>query len=773
MSFTAIRKYPYSKTELFYNQYLSTQSINTEYIGVKEMSLWIKSPCDTGTAAVNFIKEIVTDKEILYAYIEVSAIGVYELTVNGEKVGNRVLTPGFTGYHNRVQYQKYDVTSLLKKKSTVGIVVANGWAVGHFGFVGKRQLYSDHTSAYARLHIEYADGSNEDIYTDTSWEVYTHEVTFADIYDGETVDKTHIPTFLGNAALDDKKYNLVEDIGEPICEQETLFPTLIVTPNGERILDFSQNMTGYVSLNIKGNKGEKVRLSFAEVLDKDGNFYNENYRLAENKVTYILSGNEDYFRPRFSFRGFRYVRIDEYPNEDIDVSGFKAIVVHSDMRRIGNFTCANDKINQLYHNIIWGQKSNYLDIPTDCPQRNERLGWTGDAQVFIKTAGINYDVRKFFDKWLADLRAEQGENGAIYGTCPEVDGMHRNPHSRISAGWGDVATVAPWTLYELYGDKKILEDNFEMMRRWVEYMHSAGSEEYLWLGGFHYGDWLAMDAGGDTYEGATSKDLIASAYFAYSTKFLIKAGEVLGKDMSEYKELYNNILSAFRSRFMKDGLPIEKTPPEGSRNTVRSGMTQTAISIILKFELCKEEERQGLADKLEELIHAFGDKMSTGFLGTPYILHALSENGKAELAYKLLFNEESPSWLYSVNHGATTMWEHWNGIKEDGSFWSNDMNSFNHYAYGAVGDWLYGAVAGIKVDEAGYKRVTLAPKPDKRLKFVNCSVDTPYGYLESNWYCRDEHVCFEFSVPPKMSATVVLPNGSQYTVGSGRYNFTM
>ena len=733
---------------------------------------WIKAPRDTGSSTVTFLKKIKLDKKVSSAVLKVSAIGLYEASIDKKRVGDRVFTPGFTSYHNRIQYQKYDVSNMLSDNSAIEITVANGWAVGHLGFIGKSQLYADHTSLFAHLNVIYADGSEDDLYTDASWQVYTHEVTFADIYDGETVDKTHIPAFLGNAVLENKQYNLVEDIGEPIREQETLFPVLLVTPKGERVLDFYQNMTGYVSLNIKGNKGDRVVLSFAEVLDKDGNFYNENYRSAENKITYILSGNEDSFKPRFSFQGFRYVRIDEYPQKDIDVSGFKAIAVHSDMRRIGRFKCGDQKINRLYHNVVWGQKSNYLDIPTDCPQRDERLGWTGDAQVFVKTAGMNYDVRKFFDKWLADLRLEQGENGAVYGTCPEVDGMHRKEHSRISAGWGDVATIAPWTLYELYGDKKILEDNFEMMRGWVEYMRSSGPEEHLWLGGYHFGDWLAMDAGGNTYEGATSKDLIASAYFAYSTELLIKAGEAIGRDISKYKTLYDGIVSAFRARFMKDGMPIEKTPPEGSKNTVRSGMTQTAISLILKFGLCKQEERSALADKLEELIYSFGGKMSTGFLGTPYILHALSENGKTELAYKLLFNEKSPSWLYSVNHGATTMWEHWNGIKEDGSFWSADMSSFNHYAYGAVGDWLYGVVAGIKVDEAGYKRVTIAPRPDNRLGFIDCSIDTPLGMLESNWYYRDGRIYFEFVIPNQIEAKIVLPDGTEYTVSSGKYNFT-
>ncbi len=735
------------------------------------MNHWIKPPCETQAEAITFKKNISLTKKISTATLKASSMGVYEATVNGKKIGEQVLTPGFTSYKNRVQYQEYDVSKLLFDGCELALTVANGWAVGHLGFVGNRRLYADNIAAYAHLHIAYEDGETQNIYTDTSWQAYTHEVTFADIYDGETVDKTHVPSLLGYATENGEEYNLVPDEGAPIMEQEILSPTLLTTPKGENVLDFGQNMTGYVSLDIKGNRGEKVVLSFGEVLDSEGNFYNENYRAAKNTITYILSGEADSFKPRFSFQGFRYVRIDEYPDMPVDTDGFRAIVVHSQMTRTGYFTCGNEKINQLYHNIIWGQKSNYLDIPTDCPQRNERLGWTGDAQVFCRTAAINYDVRAFFVKWLADLRLEQREDGAVFGTCPEINGMHARAHSRISAGWGDAATIIPWTLYELYGDKKILEDNFELMRSWVEYMRSQGEVEELWLGGWHFGDWLGMDAGGDTYEGATSYDFIGSAFFAYSTRLLVQAGDIIGKDVEFYKSLYPRIVNAFRERFMKDGLPIEQTPPEGSKGRIRKGLTQTGISLILRFGLYEESERQGLVDKLEELINGFGGRMSTGFIGTPYIMHALSDNGKTELAYKLLFNEGNPSWLYSVNHGATTMWEHWNGIKEDGSFWSTDMNSFNHYAYGSVGDWLYGVAAGIRVDEAGYRKVTLAPYPDKRLGFVNCSVDTPYGRLESNWYYKDDTVCYEFTVPKGITASVVLPNGKRHELCAGKYMF--
>ena len=739
---------------------------------------WICSPIIIDGAALAFTKRITLPKSIKQAILYASAIGVYDVHINGTKVGERVLAPGFTSYKNRVLYQSYDVTDMLAEENTLSVTVAPGWAVGHIGYDKGDKVFSDCIKLIAELVVTYTDGDFEAFTTDESWQVYTSEVTYSDIYMGETVDKTHTPEFLGNSVIADGNYNLVADMGEEVKEQEFIFPhTLIATPKGERVIDFGQNMTGYVSLKIKGKKSERVKLSFAEVLDSDGNFYNANYRSAKNEIVYILSGNEDIFKPRFSFQGFRYVRIDEYPNMDIDLNAFRAIVVHSDMKRTGNFVCGNEKINQLYHNIIWGQKSNYLDIPTDCPQRDERLGWTGDAQVFCRTAALNFDVRKFFDKWLGDLRAEQREDGAVWGTCPES--YQAGGSSRIATGWGDAATIIPWTLYEIYGDKRILEDNFDMMRGWVDYMHSAGDAEFLWLGGYHYGDWLAMDAGEDSYVGATSNDLIASAFFAHSTELLVKAGEVLGKDMTEYRKLYKNVVSAFREYFMENGMPknefpmteILKPSKTDHVDTVRRGMTQTALVLILRFGLCTEEERPAIADKLEELIHEFGDRMSTGFIGTPHILHTLSENGKQELAYKLLFNEGNPSWLYSVNHGATTMWEHWNGIKEDGSFWSTDMNSFNHYAYGAVGDWLYGVVAGINIKEAGYSRVTISPKPDKRLGFVRCSIDTVKGKLESNWYYKGDDIIFEFNVPSGVMAEICLPNGHTETVAGGKFVF--
>ncbi len=740
---------------------------------------WIKSPENIEGAVLAFRKSFSMDAEIKKATLYVSCLGIYKAELNGKRLGRQVLTPGLTSYDNRVQYQSYDVTEMLAGENTLDISVGPGWAVGYYSLKKSHNLWGDAVEAVAELEITMADGSVTYINTDESWQVYTTEVTNSDVYRGETVDKTAEIKCLGNAVAA-KAFPLVPQVGADIIENEIICPEeLIITPNGERVIDFGQNLTGYVSLNIKGKKGDRVVLSFGEVLDKDGNFYNANYRSAKYPVVYVLSGEEDSFKPTYSFQGFRYVRLDEYPFDAVELSSFRAIVVHSEMERTGRFACGNERINQLYHNIIWGQKGNYLDIPTDCPQRDERLGWTGDAQVFCRTAATNYDVRKFFKKWLGDMRLEQGANGAIAGVVPERFSSEYT--TRISAGWGDAATVIPWTLYEIYGDKSFLSENFEMMKGWVGYMRSTGPEEYLWLTGYHYGDWLAMDAGEDSYVGATSNDLIATAFYAYSTELVIKAGEVLGEDVSEYKELYANIVKRFREYFMENGMPKEEFPfteikpanREGTIDTVRKGVTQTAITLILHFRLCMPNERVGLIDKLCQLIREYDGKMSTGFLGAPYLLHALSDCGRHDLAYTLFFQNKNPSWLYSVDHGATTIWEHWNGIKEDGSFWSTDMNSFNHYAYGSVAEWMYGTICGVKQTEVGYKKIRLAPIPDKRLGFAKCAIETVSGRIESHWYYKADRIAFEFTVPAGVVAEIELPNGYTETVGGGCYTYAV
>ena len=747
---------------------------------MKITAKWIASPEGDYQGVRVFGHAFRPEKAIKKATLYASAMGVYVPFLNGERIGKGVLAPGWTSYKSRVQYQGYDVTALLTDgENRVEIGVGRGWAVGFIGHVDTDHAFADHPSAIAWLDVLYTDGSKETLVTDESWDVSTCEVTFAEIYHGETIDMTAEKQLIGKAVLADVKTKLIPLVGPEILEYERLAPVEIIhTPKGETVIDFGQNMTGYVQVSVKAPKGSRIVLHHAEVLDKDGNFYNENYRSARNEMTYICSGNDDVFKPAYSFQGFRYIRVAEYPFDTVDANAVRAIAVHSEMKRTGRFSCGNEKINQLYHNIVWGQKSNYLDVPTDCPQRDERLGWTGDAQVFCRTGAINFDVEKFFEKWLGDVALEQKPDGCVMGIVPDCMPTHS---TRRSAAWGDVACVAPWQMYLAYGNKKNLRKCFPMMKKWVNYQRSAGPEEYLWLGGYHYGDWLAMDAGEDSYVGATSTDLIGSAYYAYSTKLVVQAGEALGENVDEYRELYKKVRAAFRSYFMENGMtkeqyPLTETPPNGRTKVIdqlRRGVTQTAIVLILYFGLYEEDERAALAAKLVELIRANDNRMTTGFVGTPYILHALSENGYADVAYELLMQEKNPSWLYSVCHGATTMWEHWNSLKEDGSFWSTKMNSFNHYAYGAVYDWIFGVAAGVQpVKEApAYREIKLAPQPNKCLGFIDASIDSRNGTVRSHWYYKGDVVYYEFEIPAGVTAHLTLPSGFTATLGAGIHHF--
>jgi len=746
---------------------------------MKIAAKWITAPENPGLGAVTYRRSFSLQKPIKKATLNASAMGIYDPRLNGRNVTASVLNPGFTSYHKRTQYQSYDVTALLQEQNLLELSVGQGWAVGYTAWVNTRSYFADHPSVIAWLDIVYTDGASEQIITDEGWEIWSSPVLFSEIYHGETVDLTAPIEKIGTSVVDPTvKTKLVPQDGEWITEQERLAPVEIIhTPAGETVLDFGQNMTGYVEVKIKGNRGDKIVLHHAEVLDKEGNFYNANYRSARNEMTYILSGGEDTFKPTYSFQGFRYIRLTQFPAMDIDPNCFRAVVVHSEMKRTGHFSCGNEKINQLYHNVIWGQKSNYLDIPTDCPQRDERMGWTGDAQVFCRTGAINFDVAKFFHKWLGDVALEQEKDGAVRGIVPNC--LFGNT-SRVACGWGDAACIIPWEMYLAYGDKKELKKNFPMMKKWVEYMRHAGPNEYLWLTGRHYGDWLAIDAGGEITQGATANDLIATAYFAYSTSLLIKAGEVLGYDMSEYHQLHGNIKEAFREYFMENGMPKEEFPyTEICKNgasqvdTIRKGMTQTALLMILHFDLCHEDERPAIIDKLVELIHAYGDRMSTGFLGTPIILHVLSDNGHIDLAYKLLMQEQYPSWLYSVNHGATTIWEHWNSLREDGSFWHISMNSFNHYAYGCVFDWIFGVASGIKpvASAPAYKEINLQPHPNKCLGFADNSIESRNGLIRSYWYYKGDTVYYEFTIPQGVTAHLQLPSGYTETLTGGTYHF--
>ncbi|BBH22732.1 alfa-L-rhamnosidase [Paenibacillus baekrokdamisoli] len=697
--------------------------------------------------------------QIKSARIYATAHGVYELYLNGTRVGSDVLAPGWTDYKTRLQVQTYDVTNLLLAgaDNAIGIHVGSGWYAGRIGWMDDYRLNRDR-AALLQLHVNYEDGSEEVIKTDSTWRTIDGPVRLSEIYDGEHYDARLEKKDWSVADYDDAEWNAVETCTHSkaiLVAQENL-PTRIVrelkpievilTPAGETVIDMGQNMVGWVRFNVTGQAGQMVSLLHAEVLDAEGNFYTDNLRSAKQRVEYVLKGEgKETYEPYFSFQGFRFIKLDSYPGE-VDLENFTGCVVHTDMELTGTFSCSDDRLNQLQHNIEWGQRGNFLDVPTDCPQRDERLGWTGDAQAFARTAAFNMNVASFFQKWLRDVKSEQNEEGGIPFVIPNV----LKPTDHSSSAWGDAAVICPWVNYISYGDDRFLIEQYESMRAWVEYIRKQGDNELLWNTGFHFGDWLGLDAHEGSYVGSTPQDLIATAFYAYSTGLVAKAAEALGNEgeAAKYKELHSRIVGEFQREFIT---------PSGRL----IGSTQTGYVLTLMFDLAKLEDREKVAKQLVKDLEKRGIHLSTGFVGTPYLCLVLSRFGYHDVAGKLVQQEDYPSWLYAVKKGATTIWEHWDGIKEDGSFWSADMNSFNHYAYGAVGEWLYRIAGGVDTseDRPGYKHAILAPKPWDGISFARTTHQSQYGEVALEWHRDDAAgtMKVELTIPTNTTASVELP----------------
>lgn len=715
-----------------------------------ERSEWIKGCEKNLRGGTVYLKNFRCAAKAEKAILKITALGVYEAKLNGERIGDFILAPGWTSYLNRLQVQSYDVTDMLKTENSLEVTVGQGWrAIANkrdsSDFLGYRD-----TALIAELTLVYADGRTESIVTDSSWNARASKLRYTNIYDGDNYDAT----FKAGSArhcicVDLEKDMLIPQEGEKIVEHERM-PALqvIKTPAGETVIDFGQNMTGYVEFRIKGTPGAQATISHGETLDRDGNFYNANYRSADAQIKFICDGEEHTYKSALTFFGFRYIRLENWPDE-VKKENFTAIVVHSDIRRTGYFECSDETVNKLFKNIIWGQKSNFLDVPTDCPQRDERLGWTGDAQVFVRTASLNFDVERFFKKWLHDLAADQGRDGCVPHVIPNIsDDMGG------SSAWSDAAVICPWEIYRTYGEKKILEDQFDSMKAWIDWMRER-SENGKRSGGFHFGDWLGLDSPEGSYKGSTPEDLIATAYYKYSTELFIKAAHALGRDVAEYENIPAEAAAAFRREYMENG-------------RVKNA-TQTGCVLALFFDIT--DDRAATATQLNELVKRAGH-LETGFVGAPYLLHALSDNGYAETAYDLLLRREYPSWLYPISKGATTVWEHWDGIKPDGTMWSTDMNSFNHYAYGAVADWMYGAAAGINSDpdRPGFEHIIFRPVTDRRLDFVKASIDTRRGTVASEWRRENGRIKYIFTVPEGCCASAVI-GGEKHEVGAGTHEF--
>lgn len=701
-----------------------------------------------------FAKKFEVKDDLKKARAYATAYGIYEIYINGERVSDRYLTPGFTSYKKRLQYQTYDIWEYLNPgENEIKIYVAKGWCTGRYPFQTWSNVYSLEAGVLAQIELQYRD-KTEVVATDEAWNCYESKIRFSEIYDGEIYDNSFDETIPRNFKIADYGYsNIIGQINEPVRVIDSIKPKQIMkTPNGETVIDFGQNMVGWVEFKVTGNKGDKVILSHGEVLDKDGNFYNKNLRTAKQKIEYILSGEgEEIYHSRLSFQGFQYVRVDEYPGA-VEAEKFVAYVLCSDMERTGYFESSHELLNQLYKNIIWGHRGNFLEIPTDCPQRDERVGWTGDIQVFCKTAAQNMNVALFMKKWLGDVRADQTEEGACLIFVPSMTEF------QTAAGWGDAATVCPWEIYMAYGDKKLLEVQYESMKKWVYYIKNQGDNPYLWNTGFSFGDWLAMDSF-DKRNGATSADFLATAYYALSCRIVRDAAKVLERedDYKEFSGLYDKVIENFRLEFI--------TP-----NGRVSENTQTANAMALKFDLVKDKER--VAKKLNDMVTKNENKLTTGFLGTPCLCDALSENGYEEKAFDLLLQEEYPSWLFSVKMGATTVWEHWDGIRPDGTFWDDKMNSYNHYAYGAIADFMYKKIGGIIPLAPGYKKIQIKPVMDQRITFAKTSIETVYGEVKTEWKYVNDKFEMKVSVPCNTSAEIILPNSEKHEVGSGVYEYS-
>ena len=709
------------------------------------------------------------NKKIRSATAYITAHGLYEAYLNGKRIGNAYLTPGWTSYGKRLQYQVYDVTDQLQTgDNALGAVLGSGWYRGYIGFSGQKNYYGDDTALLFQLAIRYEDGTTESVHSDDSWKTSTGPILRSEIYHGEHYDARKEMVGWASPGFDDSSWKgvttedyakdvLTATYNEPVRKHETFSPQeIFTTPSGELVADFGQNLVGWVQLKVQGNAGDSVILYHAEVLDKAGNFYTENLRSAEQKNTYVLKGGEtETFEPHFTFQGFRYVKVVGFPGE-LQPENLTAIALYSDMEPTGDFTTSNELLNQLQHNIQWGQKGNFLDIPTDCPQRDERLGWTGDAQAFFRTAAYNMNVHNFFSKWMRDVAADQLPNGSVPFVVPNVLG----PDAAGSAGWADAATIIPWEMYELYGDATMLAEQYETMKKWVGYMQDQSGKDYLWQTGFHFGDWLFYRPDDDNSGRAavTNKYLIAQCFFAHSTQYLINAAEVLGKseDVAQYTELLKQVKEAYRREYLT---------PSGR---LVSG-TQTAYVLALHFDMLPEDLRPQAVDRLVANIHDYGYHLTTGFLGTPYLCHVLSRFGREDVAFQLLMQKTYPSWLYPVTMGATTIWERWDGIKPDSTFQTPSMNSYNHYAYGAIGDWMYRNIAGLNASEDGlaYKNSNIKPLLGGGLTEGSGELLTNYGMLSTHWQLNDTRLALEVTIPVNTTVDIYIPTESEAEVTEG------
>lgn len=764
--------------------YFETGKMNEELLGN-----WITTPWADQSISPYIRKNVTFSQNVAKARLYMTGLGLYWLEVNGQKVGNDFFAPGCTGIDRLIQVYTYDLTDMLKQgENVLGVMMGNGWTKGLFGTSSKFHLepYLDDYLLKAELRVEFADGSEQVIVTDDSWKCTPSPILADSIYDGEVYDERKAIKNWSDASCCDCEWDqmkIAEDIkvnvpehpvlgklydrlSLPIVIKETVKPIgFIHTPAGETVLDLGQNIAGWIRMKVHEPAGSVIKLSHGEILQNDC-FYNENLRKAKAEYTYISDGTKQVVSPHFTFYGFRYVKIEGNTTE-LSLDDFEGCVVYSDLEESGYITTSDARINRLIKNAKWSQKDNFLDVPTDCPQRNERMGWIGDAQMFCKTASYNMETYAFYTKYLRDLWVEQKDrNGMVGHLVPSF--IKKEPTETSfywgSCAWGDAAVIIPWTLYTHYGDAYILKQQYPSMKAWIDWIvgNSLG-ETGLWERGFNFGDWLALD-GDENQEddryGGTDVTLVASAYLKYSSELVAKAANVLGEasDAEYYQEISNRTRKAIQERYYTS---------EGTSLV----QTQTAHILALAMNLVKDEHRKTITEGLVELLKKSNMHLTTGFVGTPFLCKVLSEEGYSDAAYELLFQKDFPSWLYEVDMGATTIWERWNSVLPDGSISGTGMNSLNHYTYGSIVQWMYENMCGLTLCENGFKTFYVKPEVSERFDYVDMQYDSPKGMICVKWKKVGDDYSLYVKVPFDCEAIVKVPwKEEELVLSAGEYD---
>jgi alpha-L-rhamnosidase len=715
---------------------------------------------------------------VAHATLHLSSLGIHEARINGRSVGDDVLSPGWSTYERRLRYLSHDVSDLLESTSVLSIVVGNGWYRGRLGFMGGRAFYGDRLGVIAELEIIFEDGHRQEVRTDESWTAGGSEVLADDLYDGVTIDARRRSSawfapggepewFLPVRVLDFDTSRLAPYLGPTVTRHEVLTPTRVWrSPSGRTLVDFGQNLVGWVRFTTTGPAGAEVRIRHAEVLEQD-ELGVRPLRDAQATDRFILSGGEDSFEPTMTFHGFRYAEVTGWPTETagaLTAQDLEAVVVHSRLRRTGTFECSDDLLNRLHENVVWSTKGNFLDLPTDCPQRNERLGWTGDVCVFAPSAAYLFDVGPFLEDWLVDLALEQRDaDGMVPLVVPDVlklqPAVEAFPRPDTAALWSDAAVWVPWALYQAYGDRAVLERQYDSMTSHVRRVRSMTSATGLWDTGFQFGDWLDPDAPPDQPWNAKAEvGVVATACLFRSAWLVSETARLLGRDgdAAEFAALAERTRGAFHQHYV------------AADGRVRSDCT-TVYALAIVFGLLDGELERLAGDRLAELVEKSECRISTGFAGTPYVTDALTQTGHLDQAYRLLLQQECPSWLYAVTMGATTIWERWDSMLPDGTINPGEMTSFNHYALGAVADWMHRTVGGISPEAPGYAAIRIAPRPGGGLSWAAAALDTRHGRVAVRWELSDGSLTVTTTIPEAVTAVLALAGVPEVELPAGTH----